>query len=192
MDQQGSVIFHNNAKYELSSEEMQQVISSKNSSVTTQTSNEEALIHMIYSDTYDWTFISVTPKQSLYTALTRLLRIGAVLMVMALVAALLLAFQLTKKNYSELQIIMSILNAAEKGKPLPLHRSKGNNVYSQIIRSLLQNFIEHNYMRVQLSESQYKTQAAQFAALQSQLNPHFLQYAGDNTLEGSWIHRRAE
>lgn len=179
VDQQGSVIFHNNAKYELSSEEMQQVISSKNSSVTMHTSNKEALIHMIYSETYDWTFISVTPKQSLYTALTRLLRIGAVLMVMALIAALLLAFQLTKKNYSELQIIMSILNAAEKGKPLPLHRSKGNNVYSQIIRSLLQNFIEHNYMRVQLSESQYKTQAAQFAALQSQLNPHFLY----NTLE---------
>nr|WP_245363892.1 histidine kinase [Cohnella thailandensis] len=34
-------------------------------------------------------------------------------------------------------------------------------------------------MRIQLSESQYKTQAAQFAALQSQLNPHFLY----NTLE---------
>lgn len=77
------------------------------------------------------------------------------------------------------KIIMSILSAAEQGKPLPIHHTKGNSVYSQIIRSLLQNFIEHNYMRVQLSESQYKTQAAQFAALQSQLNPHFLY----NTLE---------
>ncbi|WKL03458.1 histidine kinase [Paenibacillus amylolyticus] len=158
---------------------MEQVISSKSNFITTQTPNDEALINMIYSKTYDWVFISVTPKQTLYTALNRLLRIGAVLMIMALLAALLLAFHLTKKNYLDLKIIMSILGAAEQGKPLPLHRTKGNNVHSQIIRSLLQNFIEHNYMRVQLSESQYKTQAAQFAALQSQLNPHFLY----NTLE---------
>lgn len=179
VDRHGSVIFRNNARYELSPEELERVISSKSSSFTTQATNEEALINMIYSEPYDWTFISVTPKYSLYTALYRLLRIGAVLMAMSMVAALLLAFQLTKKNYWDLKIIMSILDAAEQGKPLPVYRTKGNSVYSQIIRSLLQNFIEHNYMRVQLSESQYKTQAAQFAALQSQLNPHFLY----NTLE---------
>ncbi|PWW36113.1 MULTISPECIES: sensor histidine kinase [Paenibacillus] len=179
IDQQGSVIFRNNSPYELRPEEVEEVISSKSNSIATQAPNDKALINLIHSKIYDWTFISVTPKQSLYTALNRLLRIGAVLMILAFVAALLLAFQLTKKNYLDLKIIMSILGAAEQGKPLPLHHTKGNSVYSQIIRRLLQNFIEHNYIRVQLSESQYKTQAAQFAALQSQLNPHFLY----NTLE---------
>lgn len=179
VDEQGSIILRNSERYDPAPEEIASIIARKGNSFSIKASGEKALINKIHSDPYDWTFLSVTPEQSLYTALNRLLRIGAVLLALSLLAAFLLAYQMTKKNYWDLKVIMSILDSAEKGKPLPVHRTKGKGVYSQIIRSLLQNFIEHNYMRIQLSESQYKTQAAQFAALQSQLNPHFLY----NTLE---------
>jgi two-component system sensor histidine kinase YesM len=176
---QGSIIFGNQAGIALTPIEIEQIIAKKNNSFSMNTAHDDVLINKMNSEPYNWTFISVSPKKSLYTTLQRLLTISSVLLSLSLIAAILLAYKLTQKNYRDLKLIMSILEAAEKGKPLPVHRTKGNSVHSLIIRSLLQNFIEHNYIRIQLSESQYKTQAAQFAALQSQLNPHFLY----NTLE---------
>jgi two-component system sensor histidine kinase YesM len=176
---QGSIIFGNQAGIALTPIEIEQIIAKKNNSFSMNTAHDDVLINKMNSEPYNWTFISVSPKKSLYTTLQRLLTISSVLLSLSLIAAILLAYKLTQKNYRDLKLIMSILEAAEKGKPLPVHRTKGNSVHSLIIRSLLHNFIEHNYIRIQLSESQYKTQAAQFAALQSQLNPHFLY----NTLE---------
>lgn len=179
VDNQGSVIFGNNARRGLNPSEIERIIARKGNSFSITAAGEHVLINKMNSEPYSWTFISVSPKKSLYTTLQRLLTISGVLLSLSMIAAILLAYKLTQKNYRDLKLIMSILEAAEKGKPLPVHRTKGNSVHSLIIRSLLQNFIEHNYIRIQLSESQYKTQAAQFAALQSQLNPHFLY----NTLE---------
>jgi two-component system sensor histidine kinase YesM len=82
---------------------------------------------------------------------------------------------MVNKLYSEkLRTIISILESAEKGRPLPPLSSRVKDVYSYIIQRILKNFIEQNFLKVQLSERRYKTQAMEFLALQSQLNPHFL------------------
>ena len=44
---------------------------------------------------------------------------------------------------------------------------------------MIQNFIEQDFLRVQLSERKYKLRATELLAMQSQMNPHFLY----NTLE---------
>ncbi|WP_284240826.1 sensor histidine kinase [Paenibacillus glycanilyticus] len=179
VDEFGSVMFGNDARTGLKSSEIKSIIAHANPSFSITAAGEAMLINKMNSVPYNWTFISVSPKKSLYTTLQRLLTISGILLSLSLIAASLLAYKLTQKNYRDLKLIISILDAAEKGKPLPVHRTRKNSMHSQIIRSLLQNFIEHNYIRIQLSESQYKTKAAEFAALQSQLNPHFLY----NTLE---------
>ena len=46
--------------------------------------------------------------------------------------------------------------------------------YSFIIHNILKTFIEQSYLKLQLSEKQYRMQAMQLLALQSQMNPHFL------------------
>ncbi|MBD0378795.1 sensor histidine kinase [Paenibacillus sedimenti] len=90
-----------------------------------------------------------------------------------------LTYYLTRKNYRDVKSIVTILESAENNKPLPALPSRIKDVYSFIIHRILKNFIEQNYLTIQLSERKYKAQAMELIALQSQLNPHFLY----NTLE---------
>lgn len=135
---------------------------------------QTVVINKLYSEKYHWTFLSAVPKASLYEVPDRLNDITLTLLLLSLICGMILAYYLTKKNHQDLKTIISILNSAKDGRPLPRLRSQNKSVYSYIMHSLLQNFIEQNYMRVQLSERKYKAQAIEFAALQSQLNPHFL------------------
>jgi len=51
--------------------------------------------------------------------------------------------------------------------------------FSHITYSILRTFLEHQYLRVQMSERRYRLKTLELLALQSQMNPHFL----FNTLE---------
>lgn len=57
---------------------------------------------------------------------------------------------------------------------LPSLPSRITNEYSYIINNILKTFIEQNYLKLQLSEKQFRMQAMQLMALQSQINPHFI------------------
>ncbi|WP_240417268.1 cache domain-containing sensor histidine kinase [Paenibacillus periandrae] len=132
------------------------------------------VINKLYSEKYQWTFVSAVPKASLYEVPNRLNLITLTLLLLSFLGGTIFAYYLTQRNYQDLKTIVSILDSAKHGQPLPRLPIQGKSVYSYIMHSLLQNFIEQNYMRVQLSERKYKAQAIEFAALQSQLNPHFL------------------
>jgi two-component system sensor histidine kinase YesM len=137
--------------------------------------NERAfVINKLYSEKYHWTFISIVPKASLYEVPNRLITITITLLLLSLLGGMMLAYALTKRNYSDLKMIILMLDSAKHGRSLPPLPKEGKSVYSYIMHSLLQNFIEQNYLRVQLSERKYKAQAMEFAALQAQINPHFL------------------
>ena len=57
--------------------------------------------------------------------------------------------------------------------------AKTDRGFSHVTYSILRTFLEHQYLRVQLSERRYRLKTLELLALQSQMNPHFL----FNTLE---------
>lgn len=136
--------------------------------------NRDFVINKLYSEKYHWTFVSIVPKSSLYETPNRMHHMTLTLLLMSFLGGTILAYYLAKNNHNDIKTIIGILDAAKKSQPLPQPAQQGKSVYSFIIRNLLQNFIEKNYLQVQLSERKYKAQAMEFTALQSQLNPHFL------------------
>ncbi|MDQ0916183.1 sensor histidine kinase [Paenibacillus sp. V4I5] len=137
------------------------------------------IVSKLNSDKYGWTYLSIAPKTSLYEVPDGLNLTSQLLLLFSFLFGSGLTYYLTRKNYRDVKTIVTILESAENSKPLPALPSRVKDVYSYIIHSILKNFIEQNYLSIQLSERKYKAQAMELIALQSQLNPHFLY----NTLE---------
>jgi two-component system, sensor histidine kinase YesM len=126
------------------------------------------------------TYISLIPQSVLFQVPIVLSKITIVLLVISFLIGLLITYLITKKNYTSLKNIVSIIKSAEQGKPLPdVSPFRVLDEYDFILQNIIQTFIEQSYLKIQLSERNYRLRFMEMLALQSQINPHFLY----NTLE---------
>lgn len=134
----------------------------------------------LHSKANGWRYVSIVPKKTLSSVPSMLLEITIFLVCFSLILGVVLTFFLTRRTVNHVRQIITIIKAAERNLPLP-KSSKVNrdDEYEYIIQNIVKNFIEHNYLKVQLSEKKYMLQAAELQALHAQMNPHFL----FNTLE---------
>ncbi|MDF2959758.1 MAG: integral rane sensor signal transduction histidine kinase [Paenibacillus sp.] len=133
-----------------------------------------------YSNQYGWEYYSIAAEHALSQIPFRLSTFTLFCVMLSFLLGLALTYLLTKQNLKHIRNMVSIIHSAERGLPLPeLPHRKGTNEYDFVTQRLIKNFIEQNYLQVQLSEKKYKLQALEMAALQAQMNPHFL----FNTLE---------
>jgi two-component system sensor histidine kinase YesM len=122
---------------------------------------------------------AVVPESSFSRLTTQLRTVTALLLALSLILAVIPAYYLTRRNHSNINRIISIIDSAENQRPLPPLPDVVKDEYSYIIHNIMNTFIERSYLKLQLSERKYRLQAAELLALQSQINPHFLH----NTLE---------
>lgn len=178
VDRNNDVIFKSQ-QIDLNRLEIARMVSEQSPFFPMEIGPDSFIVSKLASDKYGWTFVSINPTASIYQVPMRLSVIALLLLFLSLVVGIALAYYLAKKNYNDIKTITTILHSAENGMSLPPLPPHVKDVYSYIIHRILKNFMEHNYVKVQLSERKYKAQAMEFTALQSQLNPHFLY----NTLE---------
>lgn len=178
VNNENNIIFKDK-EYNLDQSDINRIISEPSSFFEASFNNESFVVSKISSNKYGWSYVSVTPKQSLYHVPKRLLNIVLILFLICIISSTALTLYLTKKMANDVKMILSIFESAEQGKVLPPMPSRIHDVHSYIIHNISKNFMEHNFLKLHLSEQKYKEQAMEFAALQSQLNPHFL----FNTLE---------
>lgn len=173
VDNNEEVIFRNNIRDYLKLD-VRELLSRRSSFFPLELGNDSYIVSVLSSEKYGWHFFSIVPKSLLYELPTQLSMIALVLLILSLIVGTALAYHLGKKGYENIKTIIALLHSAEKGLPLsPLPR-RGKDVYSYIIHRILKNFIEKNYLKVQLSEQKYRLKTLELTALQSQLNPHFL------------------
>lgn len=128
---------------------------------------------------HDLHYISLIPRDVLYRIPSRLLQITVALLLASLVLGVYAAYWLTRRNRASLKHIVSIIKSAEQGRRLPEPPSQVRDEYGFILHNMIKTFIEQSYLKTQLSERTYKLRFMEMLALQSQINPHFL----NNTLE---------
>lgn len=178
IDKNYKIIFENQSvQFNLS--DSKNVLLNPNSVFSITIDNEPSIVFKLPKNKYDWVLFSSIPKSSLYIIPFRLSLITLFLLTLLIIISIIISYYLTKRNFNNLRDIIKVLDRVEKGESLPPLPSSVNDVYSYIIHGILKNFMEQSYLKIQLAERKYKTQELELAALQSQLNPHFLY----NTLE---------
>jgi two-component system sensor histidine kinase YesM len=131
-------------------------------------------VNQITSSLYNWKFILVTPRTSFYQMPFKISGMAGLALIISFLLGLAFTFYITQKNYSQLKRILSILESAEDGRPLPAYPDRIKDEYGYIMHNMLKTFIEQSYLKMQLSEKKYKLKLMELMALQSQINPHFL------------------
>lgn len=128
----------------------------------------------------DWRYVSVVPDDALSADPSRLTAVTFFLVAISFLLGLALAYFLTRRNVHHIRSMITLIKSAERNLPLPAYSFSGKeDEYEFIIQRLLENYIGQKNMQLEIAENKYRLKAAELAALQHQINPHFL----FNTLE---------
>lgn len=128
----------------------------------------------VFSNRYDWEFISVIPVASLNSMGFDITSTTIIVAVILIGLALFGGLRINRTTYSGLNRILEIFDAAHNQKPLPSITNDRKNEYYQIAENIVKTFVEQDYLKIQLSERKYRLQALELNALKMQVNPHFL------------------
>lgn len=179
VDENNHVIFSNDTTESLDTDEMNRLISTGEYPEEIEINGAPYVISMLTSQRYGWKYITTVPRNALYDIPYKLTALTLSLLLLSLLFGITLTFFITRKNYRYIRNIISIINSAETGSPLPDVSSSSKNEYEYIIENIIKTFIEQRFLQIQLSEKKYRMKTMQLLALQNQINPHFL----FNTLE---------
>lgn len=136
--------------------------------------------YRMYSERYQWSYISVIPEHVFYQIPLMIIRYTCLIIVLVSLAGIILSYLSTRHSYHQYAKLQSIIDAACKGKKVEEERgSEKTDYFGHMTQQLIQNFIEQDFLHLQLSERKYKLRSMELLAMQSQMNPHFLY----NTLE---------
>jgi two-component system, sensor histidine kinase YesM len=147
---------------------------------TVSTKDGNIIVMNQYADNYNWSFISLVPEESLYKLPIQLKNLTLAMLLLSFCFSVWYAYFHTKKAGNHLRAITDLLSATRTQSLVPsISQNKENDIYQYITERLVGTFIKQDYLQMKVSRNEYQAQAAEFKALQSQLNPHFLY----NTLE---------
>lgn len=147
---------------------------------TVSTKDGNIIVMNQYADNYNWSFISLVPEESLYKLPIQLKNLTLAMLLLSFFFSVWYAYFHTKKAGNHLRAITDLLSATRTQSQVPsINQNKENDIYQYITERLVGTFIKQDYLQMKVSRNEYQAQAAEFKALQSQLNPHFLY----NTLE---------
>jgi two-component system sensor histidine kinase YesM len=66
------------------------------------------------------------------------------------------------------------MEAASQNRPLPEVRKLKNDIYNYILTSMMQTFVQNDYLKLSLNERKLRAISLELSALQYQMQPHFL------------------
>ncbi len=123
----------------------------------------------------DLEYVSVVPTRNLIHSSGQFAGIFLLLICGAIVVSVVLAAVHARKDYKNLEDILNLLSSPDQMKHKKPDRSEaGVDPYHYITYNIIDLFIQQDYLKIQTSEQKYKLQALELAALQQQINPHFL------------------
>lgn len=173
LDEQNRVIFAN-SELLLQDEELARIAEHEPSSFEMAASIGKVNVALVESKPYEWKYVSIIPLDTLYRTPSRILYYTILFAGVSFIGGLVLTYYLTRRNYRQLLTITSLIRSAENNSALLKPPRKVKDEYTFIIQNIVRHFIEHRYVKTQLSEKKYRLQVVELLALQAQINPHFL------------------
>lgn len=121
-----------------------------------------------------WYLITTVPNTSMYGPVRTMTLVTILLSICCVLISTLLAVWMTRKNYRQVNSIISALNSADLKHPIVGSGKRVRDLYELIIHNILESFLQQRYLKIQLSEKKYREEVLELRTLQSQMNPHFL------------------
>lgn len=117
-------------------------------------------IFMNTSKKNGWTYLSIAPNAALYRASSWALAVLVLMLLLSLIFGALMAYSVTKTDYSRLCSIIEMLEDAENEKAIPLMPDTVTDEYGMITRNIIRTFLTQNISRFRWSVTFWRRRAA--------------------------------
>lgn len=124
-----------------------------------------------YADLYQVSAISI--KQMFYE-LNYYLLMALTILILDIAVMFILAYTYTKRSFSYIEECINIFSAAERGEKIDNKFIKEQDEYGILMNNIIFLYIENNKMQMDLREREHENEITEMAALQLQINPHFI------------------
>ncbi len=108
--------------------------------------------------------------QSLYVLLLQLFIVLAVM----ICTVFWIAYAITRKNFKQINYFVTLFSEAERGNYTETRPDFIKDEYDIILNNIVQLFVQQTFLQNKLALKEQQQKLAELAALQLQINPHFL------------------
>lgn len=124
---------------------------------------------------YNLNLLFLVPEKEVYQIVHTMIFCFILIIGLSIILSITLSIIQTTHNFRQLTLLLELFSQPN-GKPAAstLPRAIPRNEYDLIFNNILNTFVQNNTLRLNLIQSQLQEKDAQIAALQLQLNPHFI------------------
>lgn len=131
------------------------------------------LLNLQQSMAYGIRIFSMVPKKALYQDINQYGFLFLISLLVLTSVLAILAYSITKTNFKHINEVLEMFYNAEHHK-ITKPPQRPQDEYEMILHNVINTFITSSYLQTQVALQEEKRKTAEMAALQMQINPHFL------------------
>lgn len=132
------------------------------------------LINKLDGFNYGISLYSVVPFNSYWIRFRGFFGIALSVLILNVTLVYIFSYITTKRIFKQIDYMIKVFDSAEKGNLIEKSREEIKDEFDIIMNNIIFLYLNSNAMKNQLTERKYKQEIAELAALQHQINPHFL------------------
>lgn len=126
-------------------------------------------------ENYDLIMVSLLPTSEVFRPVRHMVFAFCLIILFSIILSISLSLRGTLHNFRQLNHLLELFSNTEYGQELPVRfRENARNEYDLIFNNIIETFVTNNMLKLHLAQAKVQQKDAQMAALQLQLNPHFI------------------
>ena len=122
----------------------------------------------------DYSLVSLIPDSVVHEASSAVFRVAYLVMALALAASAIISLILTRISYRRVNSMLKLFELNDGLADIDLGSKSGFDLYNYIIESIARSYVRETNLREKVVRSELQLTRTQLAALQYQINPHFI------------------
>lgn len=136
--------------------------------------NQKYMVHSSGNENYNLKIVSLISYKAKIDGMLPLLRIFILFWVINVLVMMFIAYITTKRTFNEIYYLIQVFDDAEKGIYPSEPKKEIEDEYDVIMNNIIYLFLQTLKLNTSLAKKQREQEVAELAALQLQINPHFL------------------
>ena len=137
--------------------------------------NEKYIVYTSPISKYKLSMIFLVPQRNVFQTVNTMVTCFSLIIGLSIVLSISMSIVETTHNFRQLSHLLELFSESEAGTDLAgITKSKPRNEYDLIFNNIIHTFMLNNNLKLNLINSKLHEKDAQIAALQLQLNPHFI------------------
>lgn len=136
--------------------------------------SERYMVNTRCNETYNINMISLVSYRAKIDSMEQVFQMFMLFWLMMLAVVVFIAYETTRRTFNEISYLIQVFDDAEKGIYPVKPKNELKDEYDVVLNNIIYLFLRTVKLNSNLAQKQREREVAELAALQLQINPHFL------------------